>query len=97
MNAILIIALLVAGILTIVGLASVALVTLGIRREERRMDLFAQPRNPAEIFARSVLGVYVRQPYAPRVLSTQAAISPGRSTPPKPSPQDPAHRLLTPR
>jgi hypothetical protein len=68
MNAILIIALLVAGILTGVGLASVALVTVGVRREEWRMDLFAQPRTPAEIFARSVLGVYVRQPGAPRTL-----------------------------
>ena len=72
MNAVPIIALLVAGILTAVGLASVALATVGIRCEERRMDLFAQPRTPAEIFARSVLGVYVCQPGAPRVLSTQA-------------------------
>jgi hypothetical protein len=62
MKAILMIALLVAGILAVVGLASLAVVTVGIRREERRAGLFPQPHASAEIFARSVLGVYIRRP-----------------------------------
>ena len=63
MNSVLMVSQLTLGILA-AAVAALGLVSVGIHREERHMNLSAQPRTLPEILARKILGVYVRQPGA---------------------------------
>ncbi len=67
-----------------------AVLVVGIRSDERAVDLTGRPHTPSAAVARRLLGLHARKPVAPACL--HAAASPGHQPPPIPGRRESPNR-----